>query len=73
MTNYDRIKSMSLEEMAKWLVEVKEDLQRVVFEHIQEKIKDYVIQVDYDRIVGWEEKTKNSFEKWLLQEVSDEH
>jgi hypothetical protein len=63
---------MSVEEMAGWLVKVKVDLQRVVFEHIQEKIKDYVIQVDYDRMDKWQEQTKNSFERWLLQEVNEE-
>lgn len=72
MTNYDRIKSMSVEEMAAFIVKIKLVFGEGIYKHIQEEIKDYVIKIDENKLPKWKKKERKFYEQWLLQEVSDE-
>lgn len=58
MTNYDRIKSMSVEEMTELLYELSTD----------QTAPEKVIELYHTTTMT----QKECFERWLLQEVSDE-
>ena len=70
MTNYDRIKSMSVEEMAEFIVKIKLIFGEDIYNHIQEKIKDYVVKIDDKKIPKWKKKERKFYKQWLLQEVN---
>ena len=70
-TNYNCIKSMSVEEMAEFIVKIKLIFGEDIYNHIQEQIKDYVVKIDYKKIPKWEKKECEFYEQWLLQEVSE--
>lgn len=72
MTNYDRIKSMSVEEMAEFIVKIKLIFGEDIYNHIQEQIKDYVVKIDDKKIPKWKKNECKFYEQWLLQEVSED-
>lgn len=72
VTNYDHIKSMSVEEMAEFIVKIKLIFGEDIYNHIQEQIKDYVVKIDDKKIPKWKKKERKFYEQWLLQEVSED-
>lgn len=72
MTNYDRIKSMSVEEMAEWIVGLKLVFEchalggdaRKVFLKLNNSVK--------KELDKWSKEEKRTYKQWLLQEVSDD-
>lgn len=72
MNNYDRIKSMSVEEMAAFIVKIKLIFGEDIYKDIQEQIKDYVVEIDHKKIPKWTKKECKYYKQWLLQEVSED-
>lgn len=76
-TNYDRIKSMSVEEMAAFIVKSKkifvEDAYKGISETLnkQKKFKGYSIEIDNSKVADWEKEEFEIQKQWLLQEVSE--
>lgn len=71
MTNYDRIKSMGVEEMAEWIVGLK-----VVFEchALDGDAHEVVLKLndsEKQELDDWSEEEKETYKQWLLQEVSE--
>ena len=77
MTNYDRIKSMSVEEMAAFVVKSKkifvEDAYKGISETLnkQKKLKGYSIEIDNSKVADWEKEEFEIQKQWLLQEVEE--
>lgn len=72
LTNYDKIVNMDIREMAEFIVKTKLIFSEDIYNHIQEQIKDYVVKIDDKKIPKWKEKERKFYEKWLLQEVSND-
>ena len=76
-TNYDRIKSMSVEEMAAFIVKSKkvfvEDAYKGLSETLrkQKKFKEYSVEIDNSKVADWEKEEFEIQKQWLLQEVSE--
>ena len=78
MTNYDRIKSMSVEEMAAFIVKSKKIFTELAYKSIsetlskQKKFKGYSTEIDNSKVADWKKEEFEIQKQWLLQEVSDE-
>ena len=78
MTNYDRIKSMSVEEMAAFIVKSKKIFTELAYKGIsetlskQKKFKGYSVEIDNSKVADWEKEEFEIQKQWLLQEVSNE-
>ena len=76
-TNYDRIKSMSVEEMAAFIVKIKkifvEDAYKGISETLNKhkKFKEYSIEIDNSKVADWEKEEFEIQKQWLLQEVKE--
>ena len=74
-TNYDRIKQMSIEEMAAFIVKSKKifvaDAYKGISETLnkQKKFKGYSIEIDNSKVTDWEKEEFEIQKQWLLQEV----
>lgn len=77
MTNYDRIKSMSVEEMAAFIVKSKkifvEDAYKGISETLskQKKFKGYSVKIDNSKVEDWEKEEFEIQKQWLEQEVDE--
>ena len=77
MTNYDRIKSMSVKEMAAFIVKSKkifvEDAYKGISETLNKhkKFKGYSIEIDNSKVADWEKEEFEIQKQWLLQEVEE--
>ena len=71
MTNYERIKQMSIEEMAEFIVKIKMIFSEDIYIHIQEEIKDYIIKIDDKKIKKWVRKECEFYKQWLESEVEE--
>ena len=76
MKNYDRIKSMSVEEMAAFIVKSKKIFTELAYKGIsqtlskQKKFKGYSIEIGNSKVADWEKEEFEIQKQWLLQEVS---
>ena len=77
MTNYDRIKNMSIEEMAAFIVKSKKIFTKLAYKGIsetlskQKKFKDYSVEIDHSKVADREKEEFEIQKQWLLQEVSE--
>ena len=71
-TNYDRIKSMSVEEMAGLIVDFHFVFQCKSYGLDPKTIYENMNEEDKKKNKEWEEEMRLIWERWLLQEVSDE-
>lgn len=72
MTNYDRIKSMSVEEMAEWIVGIKLKFGIESHKHDANVIISKLNEKERQELNDWWDDEKATYKQWLLQEVSDE-
>ena len=77
MTNYDRIKQMSIEEMTAFIVKSKkifvEDAYKGISETLrkQKKFKKYSVEIDNSKVEDWEKEEFEIQKQWLEQEVEE--
>ena len=71
MTNYDLIKSMSLEEVAGLIVDFHFVFQCKSYGLDPKTIYENMSEEDKKKNKEWEEEMRPIWERWLLQEVSD--
>ena len=71
-TNYDRIKSMSVEEMAGLIVDFHFVFQCKSYGLDPKTIYENMNEEDKKKNKEWEEEMRPIWERWLLQEVSED-
>ena len=71
MTNYDRIKSMSVEEMAELLVTLHYAMECRHYNLNAREVYKNLIEEEKQKTDKWEEESKPLWKQWLLQEVSE--
>lgn len=77
MTNYDRIKSMSVQEMAAFIVKSKKIFTELAYKGIsetlskQKKLKGYSIEIDNSKVADWEKEEFEIQKQWILHEVEE--
>lgn len=72
ITNYDRIKSMSVEEMAEWIVGIKLKFGIESHKHDANVIISKLNEEEKQELNEWWSNENKTYTQWLLQEVSDE-
>ena len=70
-TNYDRIKSMSVEEMAEWIVGLKLLFECHALGGDTHEVVSKLNNSEKQELDDWSEKEKTTYKQWLLQEVSE--
>lgn len=70
-TNFDRLKTATVDEFAKWLTLLQKEVQKQAYDAITEELKDYIIKPDESQIEEWENITFNFYKDWLNSEVDD--
>lgn len=73
ITNYNRIKSMSVEEMAEWIVGIKLKFGIESHKHDANVIISKLNEEEKQELNGWWDDEKKTYTQWLLQDVSDEN
>lgn len=71
MTNYDRIKSMSVEEMAELLVTLNYAIECRHYNLDAREVYKNLTEEEKQETDKWEEQSKLLYKKWLLQEVEE--
>ncbi len=71
MTNYDRIKSMSVEEIAGMIVDFHFVFQCKSYGLNPKTVYENMDEEDKKKNKEWEEEMRPIWERWLLKEVSD--
>lgn len=71
MTNYDRIKSMSVEEMAGLIVDFQFVFQCKSYGLNPKTVYENMDEEDKKKNKEWEEEMRPIWERWLLKEVSE--
>lgn len=71
VTNYDRIKSMSVEEMAELIVDFHFVFQCKSYGLDPKTTYENMNEEDKKKNKEWEEEMRPIWERWLLQEVSE--
>lgn len=71
MNNFEKLKTATVDEFAKWITELQKELQKQAFEAVADKIKEYIIKPEESQFEEWEETTFNFYKKWLEQEVEE--
>ena len=72
MTNYDRIKSMSVEEMAKWITGIKLLFECHAYGHDANNIISKFNDAEKQELDEWAKGENEIYKQWLLQEVSED-
>lgn len=72
MTNYDRIKSMSVEEMAGLIVDFHFVFQCKSYGLNPKTVYENMSEADKKKNKEWEEEMRPIWERWLLQEASED-
>lgn len=72
MTNYDHIKSMSVEEMAEWIVGLKLVFECYALGGDAHEVVSKLNNSEKKELDHWLGEEKATYKQWLLQEVSDE-
>jgi rRNA maturation protein Nop10 len=70
-TNYDRIKSMSVEEMAEWIVGTKLVFECHALGGDAHEAVSKLNNSGKQELDEWLEEEKTTYKQWLLQEVSE--
>lgn len=71
-TNYDRIKSMSVEEMAKWITDIKLLFECHAYGHDANDIISKLNDAEKQELDEWAKDENEIYKQWLLQEVSED-
>lgn len=71
MTNYDRIKQMSVEEMAELLVTLNYAIECRHYNLDAREVYKNLTEEEKRETDKWEEQSKPLYKKWLLQEVEE--
>lgn len=71
ITNYDRIKSMSVEEMARWIVGLKLVFECHALGGDAHEVLPKLNNSEKQELDEWLEEGKATYKQWLLQEVSE--
>lgn len=71
MTNYDRIKSMSVEEMSEWIVGLKLVFECHALGGDAHEVVSKLNNSQKQELDDWSEEEKATYKQWLLQEVSE--
>lgn len=72
MTNYDRIKSMSVEEMAEWITGTKLVFECHALGGDAHEVVSKLNNSEKQELDEWLEEEKTTYKQWLLQEVSED-
>ena len=70
-TNYDRIKSMSVEEMAEWIVGLKLVFECHALGGDAHEVVSKLNNSEKKELDHWLGEAKATYKQWLLQEVSE--
>ena len=71
-TNYDRIKSMSVEEMSEWIVGLKLVFECHALGGDAHEVVSKLNNSEKQELDDWSEEEKATYKQWLLQEVSED-
>ena len=69
MNNFEKLKTATVDEFAKWLTEFHKETQKQAYEAITDKIKEYIIEPEESQFEEWEETTFNFYKNWLESEA----
>lgn len=69
MTNYDHIKSMSVEEIAEWIVGLKLVFECHALGGDAHEVVPKLNTSEKQELDDWAKEEKTTYKKWLLQEV----
>lgn len=69
MNNFEKLKTATVDEFAKWLTELHKEVQKQAFEAVTDKIKEYIIKPEESQFEEWEETTFNFYKNWLESEA----
>ena len=57
MNNFEKLKTATVDEFAKWLTELHKEVQKQAFEAVTDKIKEYIIKPEESQFEEWEDKS----------------
>lgn len=69
MNNFEKLKTATVDEFAKWLTELHKEVQKQAYEAIADKIKEYIIKPEESQFEEWREITFNFYKNWLESEA----
>ena len=69
MNNFEKLKTATVDEFAKWLTELHKEVQKQAYDAITEKLENYIIKPEESQFEEWEETTFNFYKNWLESEA----